>query len=349
MNEPMLRWQARLSSLRPVGIVLWIVVAFFLVISGPDVVRAFRSPAEAESLTIGQLMADGHRAHPFVSLTGYAYYEIAYQETSDGSVVASYFPLIDERTGEVVLIRASDPRLTGRLSGTADFTGETHSTPSDLEALVREDIPLVAESGLTIDPTFYLEEGSTPMDPLSAFTVGTLLIIAGAVGIVPFLFPATVFLPRPVPSLTPAVPSQGPTGRVRASGRFQQIRRLEPALELGRGHLRFTSAVANPIWLPDGRLMVYIRHIVTTKLYGVVTISRRESHWGIFIGRMDLWQIDPGQVLGWRDRWAVRFRRQEMGRKPETVFLTFDTAPDQAAFVQRLRQAGFAVSMGIAT
>jgi hypothetical protein len=99
--------------------------------------------------------------------------------------------------------------------------------------------------------------------------------------------------------------------------------------------------------LPSGDLLVYIHYVLRTKLYGVVTISKQESDWGIVLKRTDPWQIEPGLLLGWKDRRALRFQRQDPGRKAEQLYLTVDDGAEQARLVQELRGTGFPVGMGM--
>lgn len=346
MSEAILRWQARIGSLKALGVLAVIGVGILLLLAAPDANRAFSSPSGPVHITISELLAGGYATHPFVSFSGYAYYEVGYEETSDGRTVANYYLVIDDQSGDSVLVKASTVRLDDRTSGPADIQGLVERASSGLEEAAHADLALYAKQGIMLNPTFYIAEGSRPMGAMTA--MGLLLgsAILAVLGLVPLVFPTTVFAPKPVDTLTPRAPGAARSEGVRATGVFQQLKRMEPTLELGRRRQRFTNAVANLHNLPDGRLMIYIHHVVRTKLYGVVTISKQESHWGVFIGRMDLWQVDPGVIYGWRDRWAVRFRRQELGKKPEALYLSFDDVAAQMEFVTQLRKAGFAIGFG---
>jgi hypothetical protein len=93
--------------------------------------------------------------------------------------------------------------------------------------------------------------------------------------------------------------------------------------------------------------MIYIHHVMRTQLYGVVTVSKQESDWAVFVGKSEPWSIEPGTIYGWKDRPAVRFRRQEMGRKIDDVYVVFGHPAWQAEFTKSLRTAGFVVGMGV--
>jgi hypothetical protein len=104
--------------------------------------------------------------------------------------------------------------------------------------------------------------------------------------------------------------------------------------------------VANLVSLPDGRLMIYIHHVQRTTLYGVVTVSKRESDWAIMVSKNEPWQIDPGRLYAWKVRPAVRFVHYDSTRKAEAVYLSFDQVGAQVEFIQQMRSRGFPVGTG---
>jgi hypothetical protein len=346
MNESSLRLKARIGNLRGLSLFVLICVVVVLIALGPQAIRGISTPAEPRILTIGDMVAGGASADAFVATSGYAVYEVRYEETSDGRTVASYFLLIDETTGEGVVVKASTAQVVDRTSGPLGLTGLVHETPADLRDLIQTDLAEFSSQGIVLDPSFLVTEGERPMGAAAALAILAGSVFLGALSLVPLFFPTTVFAPRPVDTLAVSTAGATQSKGLLATGRFQQLKRLEPTLELGRRKQRFTNAVANLIRLADGRMALYIHHVVRTRLYGVVTISKQQSDWAVLISRTDPWRIDPGKIYGWKDRWAVRFRRQETGGKPETLYVSFDHAADQAEFVKSTREMGFSVGLG---
>jgi hypothetical protein len=64
------------------------------------------------------------------------------------------------------------------------------------------------------------------------------------------------------------------------------------------------------------------------------------------VARNEPWQIDPGTIYGWKDRPAIRFRRQSMSAKTDDVYVIFGHPSEQAALAKDLRAAGFPVGTG---
>jgi len=345
MDETAVRWKARMCSLKGLSVLILVGLAALWFSSGERILQAIQAPATPTALSIGDLRSGASTAR-YVSLSGFAYYDVGYEETSDGHVVASYSLLVDLQTGEAVVVRAAEADAAAREPAQADLIGVVHNSPADLEEIVAADASWFIKQGLAVEPSIYLAEDEHPLPAWAALALLAGSIGVGAVSLLPFFFPATVFAPRPIETLS-AEPVRPAADGLRASGRFQQLKRLEPALEVGKRHQRFSLSPANLLKLPGGDLLIYIHYILRTKLYGVVTVSKQESDWGIILQRTEPWQIEPGMLLGWKDRRAVRLQRQELARKPEAVYLTVDSASAQSELVQRLRSAGFVVGMGI--
>jgi len=91
--------------------------------------------------------------------------------------------------------------------------------------------------------------------------------------------------------------------------------------------------------------MVYIHHILTQRVYGV-KVREQETHWGVFVDRGIVIDVEPGMVYGWRDRPAVRIRYSDEASKQHTLIVSFNHAGAQADTASLLRQMGFAVGSG---
>ena len=347
MDETRIRWRGRLGSLKGLGFIIVVFLVLILIAVGQDLVRGLQSPAQPVTVSIDELNLGGRADHPYVSVAGTAYYEVGYSETEYGRTVASYFLLLSEKSGQGMIVQASNADIDERVSGEVTLTGTLRDASSDLQTVVRSDLPYFAQEGVTVDPTYYLAEGDRPLDALT-----TLLLLAGAavigvLAVTPFFFPTTVYAPHPVDSLASSQPAIAGRAAVRATGWFTQLKKLEPALEFGKRKQSFTNAVANLVRTAEGRWMIYIHHVVRTRLYGVVPISKHESDWGMILDRGEGWQVEPGKIYGWKDRWAVRFQKPPMGAKPDPVYLVFDRAADQAEFVKAVRDSGFSVGTGM--
>jgi hypothetical protein len=127
---------------------------------------------------------------------------------------------------------------------------------------------------------------------------------------------------------------------VRATGKFQKLKQLEPTIEVGKGSQKLTNSVANVIPLARGRLMIYVHRVVRSR-YGTTV-----SDWGIFLDTDNVHAVEPGKIYSWKDRWAVRFQYQGPKDRPQTLFVIFEQPGDQATFVDLVRKSGFAIETG---
>jgi hypothetical protein len=198
------------------------------------------------------------------------------------------------------------------------------------------------EAGLSTTPNLYLEGGQKPGNVslliLGIAGLGLLLILCVAV----LFFPNTVFRSQPVDAS--AVPATG-VSVAKATGRFQKLKRLEPSIELGRGTHRFREANANLAPLGAQRLMVYIHYVESFKGVGI-TLFRNKTDWAAFVDPSHTLDVEPGKLLGWRDRWAVRLRYKNDQGKSQALILTFDDTGPQFGFLNALQQMGFPVGTG---
>lgn len=181
-----------------------------------------------------------------------------------------------------------------------------------------------------------MAEGQAP--PNIAAGAGCLIASLTVIlfSLIPFLFPTTVFAPQPLKTISPAELASALLTEVRATGRFQRLKSVEPKIIIGRGRRNFTNAVANIIWLPGSELMVYIRHIVRAQ-YGITS----QTDWGIFLRPETVTAAETGKLYGWKDRWAVRLEYIGPHEKRESLIISFGQPAAQARFVAQLKQAGF--------
>jgi hypothetical protein len=345
MNESSLRWRARIGSLRWIGLIVIILAGIGLIYAIGELLTAIKNPAEPRTVSVEQIVTGAVGSSQYVTLEGFAMYDTGYEETEDGVPVATYFLLVDDFTGHLLVVKASDVSIEDREMDWATFVGMTQNTPSDLKGLIQSDADFFEDAGFYTTPDLYLVENDRPSGlPQSLFLTASLAAVVVLSGI-PFFYPTTVFLPKPVEMIAmDSTPSNKKEQGVKATGRFLQLKKVEPSLELGKRRQQFTNAVANVIPSEQGDLMIYIHHVVR---YNFIPVSK--THWGAFLNKRNVNVVEPGMQLGWTDRPAVQFSYTSDEGKSETLLVNFDTGGDQARFVKNLREMGFKVGSGISS
>lgn len=345
MNETSLRWQARIGGLKALSVAVLFIGGLCGLIQIENLQSASRNPGTPVEVTIEGIVNGQVETGKYVSVSGIAVYDAGYEETEDGRTVATYFFLVDDATGHVVVTKAREGTTAGRTTGVLTVKGMTHNTASELEGLIREDGPSLAAEGFATSSKVYLAEGETPPNITTTQVILLLLVVALLIGVVPLFFPSVVFAPKPITS-TSMEPTAGPERAVvKAWGRFQQLKQVRPSIEIGKRRRKFQNAVANLIPLDHGNLMVYIHHVVRTTMYGI-TVGKREADWGVFFSPRNAVQVEPGVMYGWKDRVAIRFRYTGDAAKQEELIVSFDRGADQARFARLLREMGFRVGTG---
>ena len=338
--ELVLRIKGTIGGLKPLFMIGLVIGAILLWGSINGLSSALANPGKPRSATVSQLVDGTVTKKQYISVRGYAWYEPAYTEEEDGKTTATYFFLIDETTGHVVVVKANTKTIDDRTSQMVNLTGITASTPSELAELIEEDIPGLEEEGFETTSRLYISEGATPPalggSLLSVIAAGILLLLCLAA----FLFPNVTFAPHPLETFE--IPAEGNPG-VKASGKFQELKQLRPAIEVGKKTHNFTRAVANIIPLAKDKLAIYIHHIVRTYAYGV-RVGKREGDWGIFLDRDNVTEIEPGKVYSLKNRWAVRFHYRGVKGKPQTLVISFDKPWGQSSFIRLLQQMGFQIT-----
>jgi hypothetical protein len=343
MSESALRWKGRLGRLKSVALLIGLGGVVLLIIGLINFSSALNSDTEQPAaVTVGQLTRGEVPKGRYVTVAGWTDYDVWYTETEDSRTVASYYVLVDDDFLNLIVVKAA-----GSPSLLADFepvviTGMTRSMPSDLQELVRSDVAEIHEYGLEINVNLYLAEGQKPMTKTTVLG----LLIAGAVllllAAIPLAMPGTVFGPAPVEAA--AAPATGDSA-AKASGVFRVLQSVDP-LEVGHKTRKFDNAVANLVPLAGGRLLVYIHHILTTRVYGVKA-SQKESHWGVLIEQGHVISIEPGKLYAWKDRPAVGLRYHDAQGQEQELVVSFDHAAAQADFIKMLQQLGFEVGAGM--
>jgi len=346
MEDSWLRWKGRIGSLKLVAL-FGIIGAFIgLVWSTTELPTARANPSEPRVVTIAQLVNDEVDRSVYVTVKGYAMYQTGYEETTNGRKTAEFYFLFDMDDGYAVLVEADHMDLDEREDGVVSIAGMTAfpSTSPDLYVAISDDVKFFLHEGFRITPDIYVRENARPTNEALAISVMVLSAVLGLASLVAVAFPRVVF--SPAEAQPGGVAQQGGVRQgVQVTGRLQQLKRVEPTIEVGRKWRKFTTAVANVIPLADRRVMIYVHYI-----YRYNGIKVQDTHWGVTLDTTNVESVEPGKILRFKDRWAVRFVHIQRRNKPETLIVSFARPEDQAHFVALLRAAGFAVGdVGIAS
>jgi hypothetical protein len=350
MNENLLRWKARLGSSKKIALILIIGLFVFSIPAFSDFEAALKNARGPQSIDIEQLVAGTVDAGQYVELSGYPIYDVGYRETSSyGTVLVVYYFLVDADTATTVLVKSSDTEIqSGKFPPEeATLKGITRTSPANIQEALQTDMADPLFEGIRMQPDIFLAEGEVPP---SLFAAAGKLIAFGVLFLVcmaTFFFPRTIFAVKPLETPNPASQRKITLPVVRATGRFARITQQEPKLQFSQYTKKFNGAIANLIPLEPGKLLIYIRYVTKTSLYGVVTISKTETHWGVIINTENLIDIEPGKQYGWRDDWAIRFRYKGTDNKENVLLVNFSSAELQTEIVKSLREKGFAVGSGI--
>ncbi len=346
MNASPPRWQAKIGSLRGLGGVGLLISIILLVVFAMQLPNALKNSEAPEKASIDQLVNGEIGAGKYVTFGGTVIYEAGYEETEDGRTTATYAPVVDDNIKYVVIIKERTPNLFGGDPEPITVTGMTRSTPSDLKKLIESDIPDINSLGMSVTEKIYVADGQTPPNA----TTTMFGVLAGLIGVlvslIPFFFPRVVFVAQPLEPGTAVAPPPGQQITLKATGKFQELKQVEPIPVTGKKQQKFTKAIANAIPLGERHLLIYIHHVVKTKTYGI-TISTRKSDWGVLISGDQPVEIESGKIIGWRDKLAVRFLMPDQKNKPESLYLLFDNPGAQALFVELLKRMGFQVGSGM--
>lgn len=345
MNTSPPRWQAILGSLRGLGGFGLLISIILVIVFAAQLPRATGNSDTPEKVTIAQMVNGEIGAGKFVTFRGTAVYEAGYEETEDGRTTATFTPIIDQNTEYVIIIKDRTPQILGGDPEFVTVTGMTRSTPSDLENLIEIDKPDINSLGMAVTEKIYVVDGQEPPNPTLTLLGLAVGLVGGLVSLTPFFFPAVVFAPQPIDLSAAALPP-GQKITFKATGKFRELKQVEPVPEIGKKQQKFNNAVANAIPLGERSLLIYIHHIVKTKTYGI-TVHTRKSDWGVQISGDRPIEIESGKIIGWRDKFAVRCQMPGDKGKPEPLYLLFDNAGGQALFVELLQKMRFQVGSGM--
>jgi hypothetical protein len=344
MNENALRWRGRIGALRSGALALAFLIALglFFVVVGP-LPSARRNAGGPVEVSPSDLVSKTVGVDHYVTFSGTAIYGAGITESDDnGKLVGFVFPVANWDEGALVYVRSAQPSVDAPKDDNEDITvtGMVGNTPTSVKALIQKDLADIAEAGLTTAPEVLVKQGMEPGNAAGLTALAVILGVLIALCLATLAFPQTVFVKRPVePSTAPAELDRG----VRATGRFQRLKSIDPTIVEGKGSRRFRGVVANVIKLDDGRLLIYVRHVVKNQTGATLATS----HWGRFPEPRRSTLVEPGKVYGWKDRPAVRIGAKDAKGRADDLLLAFNHGAAQAEFVSYLKEQGFPVVSGV--
>lgn len=346
MNESALRWKGRLGSLKPVAALVLLFAVIFLIGAIINLNLASSNPAEPQEVKIGQLASNEIGVDRYVTFSGLALYPAAYEETEDGKTTGEFFFVVDTDTGNMILVKAAKSLPIIETEEVVMVSGLTHTPEKKLRDLIESDLPAIQKADLITTSGLFVGDGETPPNASANLAAVIGLGALSLLCVAAFFMPTTVFGPKPIDSVAATADAAATDRSTWATGRFKKLSATQPNFAFSpRGQRSFTNAVVNLMPLETRQLMLYIHHVMTYRTYGI-KVSEQQTDWGLLLDSGNVIDIEPGKVYGWRDKWAVRFRYNDNGSKPQTAIVTFAQAGAQAQFVALLRQMGFAVGTG---
>lgn len=344
MNTTWYKIQGMIGSLKALALFVLIIFCILAIFAVQSTYTALINSSDPESVSIGQIVKGEVGTRKYVQVSGYADYEFGYTQTEDGKTTATYYVILDENSGHLLVVRAKEATVYGRQDGNTTLSGLLYSTPSELKKLIQSDEDKMKEAGYVTNANFYLNEASKPPSLIGSLIATLLLGGICLLCVITFFFPSVVFAPAPLDLDVPQPAEKGNPG-VHATGKFIKLQQVRPELVLGKTQRKFENAVANIIPRAERNLLIYIHHIQRTKTYGV-TIHKSETDWGAFFNGENVIAVESGLLYGWKNRRAVRFRYAGDKGKEEKLILRFDYDWAHADAVNLFQKLGFAVETG---
>lgn len=338
MNKTTLRVKGWISAIRPFALMAGLIGLLALIGLGINVYRANQA-ANSPDVKIGQLVRGDIGANTYVTTIGYMYYGAFFKQTEGDKMVAVVNPLIDLVTGELIFVRFTQADvLTREGEEVLTVSGKTAVPDDELTQLILEVIPDLESAGLRTTSTLYidnvLQPGQIDRTWLQIGVLGALLLLCAAI----YAMPAIVFSPQP---LSVGASAAVGLGNVKVSGKlFKAARNI--AFEATRRRQHFNRANANLIRGASNELIVHVHQVVTHRAYGIKT-GQTESDWLVKLTPYQVVRIEPGKLYTFIQHPAVRIVYKTEADKEAVLVLSFEHDQDQAAFINLLKEMGFAI------
>jgi hypothetical protein len=149
LNDTLLRVIGRFTNSSVLAIPLGLLSAVFFFISLNNLPEALKAPVEMRDAEIGQIVRGEIGLGQYVQVSGTALYGSGYYLEIDGRVESQYFFLLDESTGDALLVQAANPYPNDLEDVQATFaaiSGVIHAVQAEFVNKLRQ-IGFVVSSG----------------------------------------------------------------------------------------------------------------------------------------------------------------------------------------------------------
>ncbi len=333
-----------LGSLKALALFVLIILCIFVIFAVQSTYTALINPSDPQPVAISQIVDGTVGTRKYVQVSGYANYSFNYTRTEDGKTTATYFVLLDDNSGHLLVVKAKEATVYGRQDRDVTLSGVLYTTPSELKKLIQSDEAKIRDAGFVANASIYLDEESKPPSLIGSLIITLLLGGICFFCLITFFFPSVVFVPTPLDLDVPQ-PAEKANPGVHATGKFIKLKQVRPEIVLGTSSRKFENAVANIVPRVARDLLIYIHHIQRTKTYGV-TVHKSETDWGAFLNGDNMIAVESGLLYGWKNRRAVRLRYTSDKGKEEKLILRFDYDWAHADAVNLFQKMGFTIETG---
>src|SRR5512135_2081280 len=140
---------------------------------------------------------------------------------------ADYYYLLDDRTGNMLLVKSPTLIPDSQTSKSVTIYGLTHNTESELRDLINSDHSKFTASGVQTSSALYLGEAEVPPSPIGNVLTVAIIVILILLSIASFFFPNIVFAPMPIDG---SLVAGDYTSNVQATGRFLKLASIKQSI-----------------------------------------------------------------------------------------------------------------------
>lgn len=339
MNNSGIRIKGWISALRPFALLGLVLGSLFILGVGINLSRANQA-ANSPEVKIGQLVSGEIGPNQYVTINGYVIYGGLFTQTEGDKLVGVVNPVIDPDTGEMILVLFTQEEvLTKEGEEMITVSGKTAAPNDELSQLIADIGPDLDAAGLTTNASLYIDNVLQPGQIKRAWLqiggIGAAMVLCAAI----YAMPAIVFEPGPLAA--GAAEAGAGLGSVRVTGKLFKAARNNP-FESTRRKQHFSKADANLIKDTPNGLLVSVHQVVRHRSYGI-TVGRTESDWLVRLAPYQAVKIEAGKLYTFFQQPAVRVVYKTEGDKEAVLVFSFQNDQDQAAFINLLKELGFAI------
>ena len=247
----------------------------------------------------------------------------------DGTVTATWVPLVDGTGKKGLLVRVADAATAEGPVRTVEITGRLTRLASDLQQELQKKNGKVG--GIQISTEWAITEGRTTADPATFFCIAVVLGLSGLPLFGALVVGNVIF--RKVPGADAGnLPEGGPLD-LRTTGYF---------ILDGRVRQRFLNVPSGFELTENRELILYANIDASSKFYGFTT-ERRQGIWTILVPLYGLKATETGLIyLGLDTRPALRLKFQTpYGGGQAEAIVSFEDERQRASFAHALQLAAF--------